>query len=119
MKPFVVITLFLAVALLAQDANSPARRNRKNETTLQGCVSRSNGDYILMKQNLSYQLATTGKLRLKNYLGNRVEVTGQESPTLSTSSDAMNKVGSAAPVTLTITSIKTLDKVCSVQEVSR
>ena len=44
---------------------------------MQGCVSRSSGDYILMKQNpaVSYQLQATGKIRLRHYLGQRVEVT--------------------------------------------
>jgi hypothetical protein len=68
-----------------------------------------------MKQDpgITYQLQATGKIRLKHYLGQRVEATGTESPTMSTSSDAMNKVGSAAPVTLTITSIRTIEKECT------
>lgn len=121
MKPFVVITLFLAASLLAQDSNPPVKHHRKDEITVQGCISRSNGDYILMKQDpgITYQLQATGKTRLKNYLGQRVEVTAFESPTLSSSSDAMNKIGSAAPVTLSITSIKMLDKNCSVRDVPR
>jgi hypothetical protein len=108
--------------LLAQDTNSdsPSQHNSKDskgQITLQGCVARSSGDYILMKQNpaMTYQLQATGKIRLRNYLGQRVEAIGNESPTMSTSSDAMNKVGSAAPVTLTITSIRTLDKECTVR----
>ena len=78
-------------------------------------MSRSSGDYILMKQDpgITYQLQATGKIKLRHYMGQRVEATGSESPTMSTSSDAMNKVGSAAPVTLTITSIKILDKKCT------
>ncbi|MFZ0772059.1 MAG: hypothetical protein WCA49_03320 [Candidatus Sulfotelmatobacter sp.] len=107
--------------LLAQDTNpGPSQHNAKDakgQVTLQGCVSRSSGDYILMKQDpgMTYQLQATGKIRLRNYLGQRVEAIGNESPTMSTSSDAMNKVGSAAPVTLTITSIRTIDKECTVR----
>ena len=84
---------------------------------MQGCVSRFGGDYILMKQNpaVTYQLDATGKIRLRHYLGQRVEAIGTESPTMSTSSDAMDKVGSPAPVTLTITSIRTIDKDCTVR----
>jgi hypothetical protein len=84
-------------------------------------VSRSNGDYILMKQDpaVTYELQSTGKTKLRHYLGQRVEVSGKESPSMSTSSDAMAKMGSAAPVTLTITSIRTLDKDCSVRDISR
>jgi hypothetical protein len=72
-----------------------------------------------MKENpaITYELQATGKTKLKRYLGQRVEVTGTEGPTLSSSSDATRS--SAAPVTLTITSIRTLDKDCSEQSVSR
>lgn len=111
--------------LLAQDA-SPANANQqkkkvsKDEITVQGCVGRSSGDYVLTKQNpaMTYELQATGKTRLRNYLGQRVAVTGTESPTMSSSSDAMNKTGSASPVTLTIRSIKTIDKECTVRGAS-
>ena len=116
-----IATLLLSGSvLLAQDGTSVNTSKRdskdsKGQVTLQGCVSRSNGDFILMKQNpaITYQLQATGKIKLSHYMGQRVEATGSESPTMSTSSDAMNKVGSAAPVTLTITSIKTIDKDCT------
>jgi hypothetical protein len=89
--------------------------------TLQGCVSRSNGDYTLMKTDpaVTYELQGSHKIKLRHYLGQRVEVTGSQGPTMSSSSDAMAKMGSAAPVTLTVTSIRTLDKDCSVRDVSR
>jgi hypothetical protein len=45
-----------------------------------------------------------------------VEVIGKESATLSTSSDALNKTGSASAVTLTITSIRTIEKECTVRQ---
>ncbi len=121
MKTLLFALLLSGSFLLAQDstASNPSHSSKdsKGQVTLQGCVSRSNGDYILMKQNpaVSYQLQATGKMRLKNYLGQRVEATGTESPTMSTSSDSMNKVGSAAPVTLTISSIRTIAKECSVR----
>jgi hypothetical protein len=108
--------------LLAQDgavaAGTP--KSSKDEITVQGCVGRSGGDYVLTKKDpaITYELQATGKTRLKNYMGQRVEVTGKESPSLSTSSDAMNKTGSASPVTLTISSIRTVDKDCEVREKS-
>jgi hypothetical protein len=124
MKTLCFALLLSCSFVLAQDSN-PTKAGQENakapkgEVTLQGCVSRSNGDYILMKQepSISYQLQATGKTRLRNYLGQRVEVSGSESPTMSTSSDAMNKVGSAAPVTLTIATIRTIDKDCTVRPV--
>jgi hypothetical protein len=81
---------------------------------VQGCVGRSSGDYILMKQDpgMTYELQATGKTKLRQYLGQQVEVTGTESPSMSTSSDTSARAGSPSPVTLTVTSIKTIDKEC-------
>jgi hypothetical protein len=108
--------------LLAQNSN-PSNTSQQNSTdskgqlTIQGCVSRSSGDYILMKQDpgMTYELLATGKIRLRKYLGQQVEVTGRESPSMMTSSDAMTKTGAPSSVTLTITSIKTIEKECSVR----
>ncbi|MFZ0953984.1 MAG: hypothetical protein WAN17_17055 [Candidatus Sulfotelmatobacter sp.] len=122
MKTMLFALLLSSSFLLAQDSapgnsNPQNSKDSKGQVTLQGCVSRFGGDYILMKQNpaVTYQLDATGKIRLRHYLGQRVEATGTQSPTMSTSSDAMDKVGSAAPVTLTITSIRTIDKDCTVR----
>jgi len=108
--------------LLAQDSNPgnpslPNSKVPKGQVAVQGCVGRSNGDYVLMKQDpgMTYELQATGKIKLRQYLGQRVEVTGKESPSLSTSSDALTKTGSASSVMLTITSIKTIEKECSVR----
>ena len=109
--------------LLAQDNPTAKTGDHKSkasrdEITVQGCVGRSSGDYVLTKQSpaMTWELQATGKTRLRNYLGQRVEVTGTEGPTMSSSSDALNKTGSASSVTLTITSIKTIDKECTARQ---
>jgi hypothetical protein len=119
MRTLLFVLLLSGTFLLAQDSASGNSKDSKGQITLQGCLSRSSGDYILMKQNpaVSYQLQATGKIKLRRYLGQRVEVSGSESPTMSTSSDAINRVGSAAPVTLTIASIRTIDKDCTASPV--
>jgi hypothetical protein len=115
-----LFALLLSASFVAGQDNKPAAspdnsKPAKDQITIQGCVSRLNGDYILMKQDpgVTYELQTTGKSRLHSYLGQRVEVTGKESPSMSTSSDAMNRTGSASPVTITVSSIRTIDKECS------
>jgi hypothetical protein len=119
MKPLLFALLLSAGFVVAQD-NQPAAapehsKHSKGEVTLQGCVSRSSGNYTLVKQDpaMTYELQGTGKIRLRNYLGQRVEVSGQEGPTMSTSSDALNKTGNASPVTITVSSIKTIENECS------
>ncbi len=123
-KMWFVLLLFSGF-LLAQD-NSTSTMSRdhskdsKGEITVQGCIGRASGDYVLTKQNpgMTYELQATGKTRLRHYLGQRVEVTGKESPSMSTSSDSMAKTGSAASVTLTISSIKTISKECTQRQVA-
>jgi hypothetical protein len=119
MRPLVFVALLLS-ASFALSQNSPAEKSKpdKDEVTIQGCVTRFSGDYVLVKQepSISYELQATGKIRLKNYLGQRVEITGEQGPTLSSSSDALNKTGSASPVTITIRSIRTVDKECPTRQ---
>jgi hypothetical protein len=110
--------------LMAQDNGAPRQDNSKDSNgpvSVRGCVSRSSGDYVLMKQDPAetFELQSTHKIRLKNYLGQRVEVTGTKSPSMSTSSDAIARMGSPASVTLTITSIKTLSKDCTASPVNQ
>jgi hypothetical protein len=124
MRKILFVLLLSSIFLLAQDnSSSPSQqksKNAKGEVTVQGCVGRFGGDYILSKQDpgVTYQLQATGKIKLRKYLGQRVEVTGSEAPTMSTSSDALNRSGSASPVTILIDSIKTISKDCTVHPVS-
>jgi hypothetical protein len=121
-KGWFVLLLFSGSFLVAQDNNSSAMgqdssKAPKGQVTVQGCVSRSSGDFVLIKQDpgITYELQATGKIKLSRYLGQRVEVNGTQSPSMSTSSDAAR---AQAPVTLTITSIKTIDKECPAHQVS-
>ena len=120
MKKLWFALLLSGSLLLAQDTNSNGTRRQtskdsKGQVTVQGCISRSSGDYTLIKQNpaMTYELQATNKIRLRQYLGQRVEVSGTEGPSMSTSSDSMTKTGSPASATLTITSIRTVEKECS------
>jgi hypothetical protein len=119
MRKFWFVLMLSGCFLLAQDstpANTSQQESKasKGEITVQGCVGRSSGDYILTKQDpgVTYELQATGKTRLRQYLGQRVEVIGKESPTLSTSSDALNKTGSASSVTIMVRVIRTIEKEC-------
>jgi hypothetical protein len=122
MKNIWVVLLLLSSLLLAQESNpsatsQPKSKDAKGQVTIQGCVGKFSGDYILTKQDpaITYELQATGKTKLRHYLGQSVEVTGTEAPSMSTSSDALTKTGSASSVTLTITSIKTIAKECTVR----
>jgi hypothetical protein len=124
-KVCLVVLLFSGSFLLAQDSNNGAMsqdnsKSSKGEVTVQGCVGRASGDYILTQQNpaMTYELQARGKTKLSHYLGQRVEVTGRKSASMSTSSDAIEKMGAPSSVTLTINSIRTISKECSERGVS-
>jgi len=111
--------LYVSIAAAAQASTSGTSQDHpkkaKDQITVRGCVSKLNTDYILTQaeQGNSYQLQGSRKLRLGPYLGQQVEVTGTQSPSMSTSSDYLARSGSASPVTITVTSIKTIAKRCS------
>ena len=124
MRKLWFVLLLSGSSVLAQDSNPSGTSQHKSKVskgqiTVQGCVGTSSGDYILFKQDpaMTYELQATGKIKLRQYLGQQVEVTGKESPSLSTSSDVLTRTGSASSVTLTITSIKTIKKECRVQQI--
>ncbi|MFZ3211936.1 MAG: hypothetical protein WA188_10495 [Terriglobales bacterium] len=115
----VLAVLYIGIAAAAQ-ANPPGTdqdhpKKTKDQITARGCVSKLSTDYILTQpeQGNSYELQGSRKLRLGPYLGQEVEVTGRESPSMATSSDYLARSGAASPVTITVTSIKTLAKRCT------
>jgi len=110
--------LLMASFALAQSNQTSNNRDQKADVTVSGCVTMLNGDYVLTKQNPgdTYQLEKGEKIKFRNYLGQRVEITGTKSTTIPTSEDAINaRMGSASPVTIKVKSIKTISKECREQ----
>jgi hypothetical protein len=115
MKTLLFAVLLSATFVVAQDNKATAQDNSsqsKNQITVEGCVTRANGDYVLIKQDpgITYELQASGKVKLHSYLGQRVEITGQKSSSLPTSTDAESRA--ASPLTIIVSSIKTIDKEC-------
>jgi len=113
-KTSVFMLLFVGSCLVAQPghAQSQPSSKAKGQVTVQGCVSRQSEDYILTQSDPgnSYVLHAADNIKLGQYLGQQVKVTGTKSPTMSDSSDAGR---SPSSVTLTVSSIKTVSKECS------
>jgi|SRR5579862_726360 len=121
MKMAMSLAVLLAASLMwAQSnqnppTNQPPSNNNNASVTVRGCVTMENGDYVLTKQDPgnTYQLQQADKVKLRHYLGQRVEITGTKSTTLPTSEDEINaRTGSASPVTISVKSIKTISKEC-------
>jgi hypothetical protein len=116
MRKAIVLILLFGVGLLMAQSNQgqsrPPAKGNEGKITVQGCVSRAAGDFILMQSDPanSFVLQPTRKIKLEPYLGQQVEVTGSESPTMSTSSNFRRRPGS--PVTIVVDSINTISKRC-------
>jgi hypothetical protein len=112
-KAAAFVMLFVVSLLMAQvNEGEPQRlpKSRKGLLTAQGCVSRSSGYYILMQPGNSYALeAASRKIDFGHYLGQQVEVTGDERATLSTSSSRRG----APSLTIMVDSINTISKQCT------
>jgi hypothetical protein len=88
-----------------------------SETTVQGCLSGSNGSYTISDKNgTTYQL-TGDTAKLSEHVGHEVKVTGTASAAGSTSpssggSAAGASSGSASQQSLQISSVKHVSKTC-------
>jgi len=122
-KATVVLILLCAAVSFAQTTDSSQSstasqqhsKKAKDDITAKGCLTKSSTDYILTQPDVgnSYMLQGSRKMRLGPYLGQEVEVTGVESPSMSTSSDYLTKTGAASSVMITVHSIKSIAKRCS------
>jgi len=126
MRDMLLVLVLSSSFLLAQgsDNRAPAQQTpaaSAGQVTLQGCVDRSRGDYVLIQTDpgVMYVLHSTGKIKLRHYMGQQVEVTGTKSASLSTSSDAIAFGGSPSPDTLSVKSITTLARQCVQHPVAR
>jgi hypothetical protein len=122
MRRLLFVLLLSNSFLLAQSNNSGATdqnnaKDSKGQITVRGCVDRERGDYVLVQQNpgMTYELQGADKIKINKYFGQRVEVTGTRLTSMETSSDAMAAGGTPSPVTIRVTSIKTISKQCTEQ----
>jgi hypothetical protein len=112
-KTILLVALLAGACLIARPskAQSPPTQKTKGQVTVEGCVSRQSGDFILMQLDPAntYVLHAAENIKLGQYLGQRVKVTGTKSTSLNDTSDNGR---STAAVTITVNSIKTVSKEC-------
>lgn len=116
--------MLLLLALLGVSISGPAQtasssnsdqhhsKKSKGEITARGCLGRAQTDYILTQADKGNAYELEGA-RLRKYLGKEVEVTGTESPSMSTSSDYLARSGAASSVTIRVREIKVIADRCS------
>jgi hypothetical protein len=120
MRGTILVLLLSSSCLLAGAAGQDKSKDSNGQITVQGCVDRRSGDYVLIQQDpgMTYELQGNDKIKVNKYFGQRVEVTGAKLQSLPTSSDSLATGGAPSPLTIKISSIKTLDKNCSAHQVT-
>ncbi len=124
-------TMALLAALLAvsslmaqsgpgQSSGTNKRHSKNPEVTVQGCLGTQKGDYVLMQTDPgnTYELEESHEVKLGPHLGEQVEVTGRERPSLATSSDVFVPSHGVGSVTIAVESFRMLAKRCTVGEVN-
>lgn len=117
--------LFAISSLRAQSGPGQSSGENKHHSenpkvTVQGCLGSQKGDYVLMQTDPGniYILEVSHKIKLDPHLGEQVEVTGWEGPSLSTTSDTFVSSRGVSPVTIMVESVRMLTKRCAVREVN-
>lgn len=130
MRYLLLLSVLLLGSLWAAAQNDPSQTSPSQtspsqttptgtgaETTVQGCLSGSSGNYTLTDKNgNSFQL-TGDTAKLSDHVGHEIKVTGTVSPTSASPSDAAdsNKPGEASGSSqqgLEVSSVKHVSKTC-------
>jgi hypothetical protein len=82
MRKLLLIPVLLATtwALAQSDQTAPMGKGKANQTSVQGCLGGSDGNYTLTdKTGNTYQL-TAGSADLKSHVGQQVQISGSTNP---------------------------------------
>jgi hypothetical protein len=100
-----------------QSQSSQDQKSSANQTTVQGCLSSSDGNYVITNRSgKKYQL-TGDTSKLSAHVGHEVQITGSKtqsgtSSQSATSSGTMSQSSTSQP-TLEVSSMKHISKTCS------
>jgi Protein of unknown function (DUF5818) len=111
------LALLIPAALLqaqddSQTGSSQTGTSASGQTTVQGCLQGSDGNYTLTdKSGTTYQLQGDTK-KLSAHVGHEVQITGSSSGTGATSSAMGTQAGGTQQPILTVKSMKHISKTC-------
>jgi hypothetical protein len=103
-----------------QTATQPSQTSSADTTSIQGCVSGSDGNYTLTDNSgATYKLAGD-TAKLTEHVGHKVEITGStmsssssDTSAASASPESHKPAGAGAQHTLSVTSVKHISSTCS------
>jgi Protein of unknown function (DUF5818) len=113
-----ILLLGVSWAAAQNDPNQTTQTNQRQsaeaQTTVQGCLSNSGGNYTLTDKNGSSFQLTGDSALLSKHVGHEVKVTGSESSTSASSSggNGMGQAGGSSQPTIQVSSLKHISKKC-------
>ncbi|HUO17470.1 MAG TPA: hypothetical protein VMX38_20985 [Verrucomicrobiae bacterium] len=122
---FLGVTWMGSQAMAQQDTTSPStgynnsrqmsqssQTNTGAKTSVEGCLSGSNGSYMLTDaQGKSYDL-TGDTSKLANHVGHEMKITGTESSGSAAGASSMSNSAGGSQMTIDVTSFKHISKTC-------
>jgi hypothetical protein len=119
MRPLLLLSVLLLGVSWAATQNAPTQSDQQgynqtatstgSQTSVQGCLSGSNGNYTLTDDQGKMYTLTGDTSKLADHVGHEVKITGTESASSGASSGAMSN---QSQPTLEVSSMKHISKTC-------
>jgi hypothetical protein len=125
MRYLLLLSVLLLGSLWAAAQNNPSQTSPSQttpagtggETTVQGCLSGSSGNYMLTDQNGSSFQLTGDTAKLSEHVGHEIKVTGTASsasaaPSGGTDSSTTGQASGSSQQVIAVSSVKHVSKTC-------
>jgi len=116
MRYVLLLSALLLVGAWAGAQNYPSKSSPANEgthTTVQGCLSSSNGNYSLRDKNGNTYQLTGDSAKLSEHVGHEISVTGTESSASAASTGSgMGQTETSPQKTIQVSSFRHISKTC-------
>lgn len=115
-NPVLVFVLLLGACWLVAQSDSSQNQaspsNNGTETTIQGCLSSSGGNYALTDKNGTVYQLSGDTAKLGDHVGHEVKVTGTENAASANTDNGVGQTDSSTQQTIQVTSFKHVAKTC-------
>jgi hypothetical protein len=113
-RGLLVLSVLLLASLwaAAQSSEQGSRTSAGGQTTVEGCLSGSNGNYMLTDQNGTMYQLTGDTAKLSEHVGHEIKVSGTSSSASDSSTGTATGASGSAQQTIQVTSVKHIAKTC-------
>jgi len=108
------VLLLASLLAVAQNSGHMAKTSAGGQTTVEGCLSSSNGNYTLTDQKGTMYQLTGDTAKLSEHVGHEIKVSGTSTSAGKSASSmgTTNNTSESAEETIQVTSVKHISKTC-------